>query len=393
MSAPPRGRRLVTSVGLITITNVWASGSSLVLFGIAARQLDVHDLGTLVLLLACVQLVTYLADGGLTAFVVREVARSDSLTVLKWNMNRRGLVAAAASTPALLIVHREASVAEFVLVLAASIANSWYSVVVAVLFAVDRPRRVAVIQLMNGALFISSSLLVAAFWPTPVGFLTAVCSSYYLLLLTESRLLSDVMRSSKTRPRLSGQLPFMVSGLAYGVNSVADSILLGRRSPTGLAEYAGAQRVALGVGALGRAASGLLLPAFSRRPVAIRPSQILGWFCASAVLGGLLGMLLTPVANIVYDEDLADSSVMFCLFAAYASDVLLVVVSANLTARGHEGALAMAAVAQLAVTVTAIVLLVPTGPAGVAASVLMGRSVTALLLVGLEIRSNRGAPK
>ena len=134
---------------------------------------------------------------------------------------------------------------------------------------VGEPKRVIVVQVINGALFVLLGLFAGWLWPTSTGFLTMVLVSYCILLAWEHQLLRSTWWTPQDRPTLRGQAPFIVSGLAYGVNSVVDSLLLGRQSALLLADYAGAQRAALGVSAFTRAASGLLLPRFARRPVAL----------------------------------------------------------------------------------------------------------------------------
>lgn len=378
------GRKLARSISLLTMSNLWASGSSFVLFAIAARVLNARELGAFALTLACTQLVTYLADGGLTAYTVREVARTSSLATLNWNLRRRVVVALVVTIPLAAMSIPDVRMAEVALVLLVSIANSWYSAIVAVLFAVAEPVRVVRIQFLNGWVFVVAGAVAGLVWQSPAGFLSMVMVSYVLLLASEADLVRSTLTTPQARPALRGQAPFVISGLAYGVNSAIDLLVLGRRSAVNLAEYAGAQRVALGLGALSRAASGLLLPAFARRPVYFGRLPIVLSAVAAVGGGGALGWALTPIVNALYGDDLVDSWVMALLCSAYAMDAVLVLISSNLIAKSYERALAVVAVGQLSVTVGGLALLLHYGPIGVAVAVLSGRVVGLLMLAVLE---------
>lgn len=379
-------RRLIVTISTLTVSQLWASGSSFVLFAIAARTLVAAELGTLVLLLACSQLITFLSDGGLTAYVVRDAARSESLSVLHWSLRRRALLVLAVTVPASLLILDGPTPGVVLLVAAASMANSWYSAVISALFVVGEPRRVAVVQVLNGVLFISLGLVAASFGRGPTAFLLAVLASYCTLLVWELRTLRAILAEPVARPALRGQVPFIVTGLADGITSVVDSLALGRQSTVALAGYAAAQRAALGLNAATRAASGLLLPAFSRRPTAPRVLVVASASVAAVLVGSALALLLTPLSNALYGGDLADRRVMTLLCGAYALDLVLGLVTVNLVARGQEQPVAVVAALQLTATTAGVLVLLPQGPVGVAFAVAAGRVTALVVLLFIQVR-------
>jgi O-antigen/teichoic acid export membrane protein len=368
------------------VANLWAGGSSFLVFLLAARSLSNYELGLFALAIAVVQLLVYLSDLGLTALVMREIARTQSLGALKWNLRRRCLVIALAVVPVVFATAGDFGPGVVVLVLLTALANSWYSAVLAALFSLQRNSRVLSTQFVNGMCFTLLGLAVFLLRPALVTYIGVFFVSYVFLLLGNFHLLRQTVQAEGRTPSLVGQLPFVVSGVASGIGSSGDSLLLGSQSKMWLAQYASAQRAGLGVAAASRAASNLLLPRFTRAPAHFDRRRLVTVFAVLCGCGGLMGAAVTPAANFVYGSDLVAELVLALLFAAYMADVLLVSLSANLIAKGMERGLAVVACVQLSTMLLGAVIFLQHGPAAVAAAVLAGRIVAFGCMVWLESR-------
>ena len=182
------------------------SGSTFILFVMAARALSDDALGSLALAMAAVQILVYLSDLGLTSLMMREIARTETLDALKWNLGRRTVIIVIAALPVLMFSAGIERLDRAILIFLVGIANNWYSALIAAMFALARTRRVIWTQFANGLCFILLGLGVGLLRPSVEGFLAVILLSYAILIGSSPGLVRRVWSATAVAPSLKGHL-------------------------------------------------------------------------------------------------------------------------------------------------------------------------------------------
>ncbi len=379
---------MLRSLSLLTLANLWSAGATLLLFAIAARALDGTRLGQFALLWACSQLMVLVADAGLTTFMIRDIVAGRRLAALWRGLRRRLLTALVLGVPIGMFVVGGGAPEVAALVFVAA-ANATYAALVPALLALGAHGRVLGLQTANGAGFVIAGMVASVLGLGPLGFLLSMGVVYATLTGTCGDILIRAWRERKAPVDPARPAPFVVAGLAYGVNTTFDSLLLGWDSPAALAPYAAAQRPAQGFSAAGAAAAGVLLPHFVEAPRTTRTGPLVAMFTGAVAVGAAIATVVTPLLDALYGGGLVRYPVVAIVFAAYAADLVLIGLSMNLLAHHHERGLAVVACIQLAATVALTVALLPQGATGVAAGILAGRFVGFVAMVRLASLGSR----
>lgn len=373
-------------VAVLTTANLWASASSLILFAIASHSLTTLELGRLSIFLAGSQLVVITADLGLTNWLIREVAASDSLSPLRWAVGQRLLIAGSLSIPVALLLPGSAEISELLAFSTANVGSAVYAAILAAEQALRRIRRAILLQLGNGAVFVSLAY-GANLVPSTASFLFAIAASYALLIgICWSTLIG--MREAPAQPiPWRRAAPFMASAFATAVTTTADTLIVGRQGPSVAAEYALAQRPALAFSSLNAAVTGILLPhAVGQEVKPMSYLRLVVAYPAVMLASAVLGWLFAPVLDAIFSGPPIRPLLVALIFGAYGGGVVSTIVSSWLVAVGREKRICLALWVQTGATLASIALLMGLGAVGVAGGVVLGRlaGFVALITIASE---------
>ncbi len=355
-----------------------------------------------------VLLVTQLLDGGAGLLMVRDVSREPDparrRAAVRLGVDRRlrGSLMALPVTGVTAALILQLPPGALGVSAAYTAAAAWYGFVIQAHQAHRQFRRLMVLQVANGVIFVAGAAVILVLPESPsVAMMLAVPAASLAVLAVVGMLgVRQEIGSRAAQPEPSGrrELHAVQGGtVAVAATGNADQLLLGWTSASALASYAGAQRAALGIAALSTALMSYLLPTVSQDPASqralLRRSRKL--VVPAVVLAASLGAVLHwPLSSLYGDPDLADPGLLALLMAAYTLGAFSTAPVAVLYARDRGGAVSALNIAQALLVVTGCALSSwAASTAATAAVVALGRAGYLVGTTAVATRALRAVPE